>query len=60
MCVVGEKEIESGDLAVRAQKMGDLGTVPIDALFDQLADLDDLKDLETEAFTPKAPADPSA
>ena len=36
MCVVGEKEIASGDLAVRARTMGDIGTIPVDQLFDQI------------------------
>ena len=55
MCVVGEKEMASGDLAVRARTMGDLGTIDVDALFDELADLDELKDLDTAKFTPPPP-----
>ncbi|CAM9618935.1 unnamed protein product [Chrysoparadoxa australica] len=32
MCVVGEKEVEAGELAVRSRKAGDLGTFDVDAL----------------------------
>ena len=55
MCVVGEKEMASGDLAVRARTMGDLGTIDVDALFDELVDLDELEDLDTAKFTPPPP-----
>ena len=58
MCVVGEKEMTSGDLAVRARSVGDLGTIPVDTLFDALNDLDDdqgITDLDTSLFTPPPP-----
>ena len=58
MCVVGEKEMTSGDLAVRARSVGDLGTIPVDTLFDALNDLDDdqgVADLDTSLFTPPPP-----
>jgi threonyl-tRNA synthetase len=36
MAVVGMKEMETGTLAVRSRKEGDLGSFPIDKLFDEL------------------------
>jgi len=36
MAVVGMKEMESGTLAVRSKKEGDLGSWSVDALFDEL------------------------
>ena len=37
MAVVGNKEIESGKLAIRSRKLGDLGSFGIDELLEELS-----------------------
>ena len=38
MAVVGMKEMESGKLAIRSRKLGDLGSFAVDELLNELAD----------------------
>ena len=38
MLVIGDKEAESGAVAVRSRKDGDLGTMPVDAFADKIVE----------------------
>jgi len=50
MCVVGEAEMTSDSLAVRARGRGDLGAAPVDDIFDMLDGLDDVAGLDADRF----------
>jgi threonyl-tRNA synthetase len=43
MAVIGEKEIESGELSVRNRKDGELGTLCLDALIKKISEAVELK-----------------
>lgn len=62
ICVVGEQEASSGKLSVRARGRGDLGKIDVEVLLDMLGGVEDVDQLDTEAFEkPVAPdADASA
>ena len=53
MCVVGEAEVATDELSVRARGRGDLGAVGVDALFGLLDGLDDVVDLDASGFVVK-------
>ena len=38
MLVIGDKEAESGAVAVRSRKDGDLGTMPVDAFAERIVE----------------------
>ena len=55
ICVVGEQETSSGKLSVRVRGRGDLGKIDVDVLLDMLGGVEDVDQLDAEAFEPVAP-----
>jgi len=47
MAVVGEREMQSGELAVRARARGELGSVPVDDLFTAILQARSIDDIPT-------------
>ncbi len=38
MLVIGDKEMETGQVAVRSRKNGDMGAMPVEAFLDKITD----------------------
>jgi len=45
MLVIGDKEAESGHVAVRSRKEGDMGSMPLDSFLEKI-----LNEVETKAL----------
>ena len=60
ICVVGEQEASSGKLSVRARGRGDLGKIDVDVLLDMLGGVEDVDQLDAEAFEKPVAPDASA
>ena len=60
ICVVGEQEASSGKLSVRARGRGDLGKIDVDVLLDMLGGVEDVDQLDAEAFEESVAPDASA
>ena len=60
ICVVGEQEASSGKLSVRARGRGDLGKIDVDVLLDMLGGVEDVDQLDAEAFEKHVAPDASA